>query len=387
MDIRSLPTPLVLVDIDKLYRNLQRFFERARRQGKKLWPMVKTHKSTYIARIQRELGADGFSVGTLDEAEVLVEKGLTKTIMCGNVYVADRESLMRVIRLMEAGARVILRIDNRDAAEFVDRELRRYGVRAEYVVKVDTGRHRFGVRPENVARFVKGLQGLNNLKFVGVATFSGHAYSAPSPEGVEAVARGVARTMNAVASELRREGFELEIVGVGSTPTFRFDVEDPVFTHLFPGNFLYFDREQAEVFGSASLDDCALTVLSTVVSIPEHSSGKLAMINAGSKYLGLDRVERLEGYGRLLEHPKALVIRPSEEVSEVDISKEPGVRVGEKVRIIPNHACVVSNATSYLVACGGEKVVGIIEVDMRNGIRLPRVIVETLLRSPQDSNT
>lgn len=388
MNIYELPTPLVLVDISRLFNNLRKVFESAKTFGKKIWPMSKSHKSSYIAFIQSTLGADGFTVGTIDEAEVLVEKGLAKAIMLGNVYVADRESLSRVIDIAEQGVRVILRLDNLDVATFVDSELGKYRLKLDYVVKVDVGLHRFGVRAENVVKFVKSLKRLENLNFIGVVTHPGHVYSCLDSECVARVARETSRIMASVALSLRNEGFDLEIIGTGSTPTIDFDLKDPTYTHLFPGNFVYYDRVQAEVFGSAKLDDCALTVLTTVVSIPEHSGGRLAVVNVGSKYLGLDRgahgVELVRGFGRLVEHPKVLVVKLSEEVGVIDIEEDNSIRVGEKVRVIPNHACVVSNATSYIVFHENERVLGLAEVDMRNSTRIPKSMSTIPIVKPRD---
>jgi D-serine deaminase-like pyridoxal phosphate-dependent protein len=382
MHIHELPTPAVLVDVDRVVRNVSRVMEVAKRFGKRVWPMVKTHKSSYIARIQRDLGAEGFTVGTLDEAETLVEKGIARNIMLGNVYVADRESFARVARLAELGARVILRIDSFEGAKLVNSWLEERGLELDYVVKVDTGLHRFGVRPEKVVSFVKSLQQFRKLRFVGIVTHPGHVYASTSPAGVERVAKEVSEIMAKTAKELGKAGFELEIVGTGSTPTLRFDLTDDTYTHLFPGNFVFYDRMQVELFGSATYDDCALMVLATVVSVPEHGEERIAIINAGSKILGLDRgghgQEALKGFGRIVEHPNAVIVSLSEEVGKVDISNEPSIRLGEKVRVIPNHACVVANSTSWLVAVRGERVAGLIEVDMRNGLRLPRTVVETL---------
>jgi D-serine deaminase-like pyridoxal phosphate-dependent protein len=380
MDVYDLPTPMVLIDIARVRKNLEKYFSMAKKFGKKIWPMVKTHKSSYIARIQCEYGADGFTVGTLDEAEVLVEKKIAKTLMLGNVYVSDKESLSRVLDIVEQGVRVVLRIDNLEVATFIDDQLKRYGLELDYVVKIDTGLHRFGVKPEHVVDFLSKMQRFSKLRFVGVVTHPGHVYSVKTPQEVEVVAREVSKTMGRVVSELSRKGFDLEIVGTGSTPTLKHDIEDPTYTHLFPGNFVYLDRIQVEVFRIATLNDCALTILSTIISIPEHSDGKIAIVNVGSKYLGLDRgahgEEVLRGFGRLAEHLDVYLVKLSEEVGIADISMDPSVRVGEKVRVIPNHACIVGNSSSYAVIHEDGKVRGLIEIDMRNGSRIPRILTK-----------
>lgn len=381
VSILDLPTPAVLVDLEKLEKNIKNAADQARKNNKKLWPMIKTHKSTYIARLQKDHGSDGFLCGTIDEAEVLAESGLAKALMLA-YPVADEVNLKRVVRIAESGTRVILRIDNKENAKFLDEQLKKYGISLDYVVKVDVGLHRFGVSPEKVVDFVKSLERYKNLNFAGVATHPGHVYGSSNPKEVENIAKDVARKIEGVVNSLRSAGFEPEIVGTGSTPTLRFDVEEPIYTHLFPGNYIYYDRLQAMVFGSATLEDCALTVLATVLSIPQHSGGKIAIINAGSKYLGLDKgahgIEVVKGFGHIVEHPNAVIFGLSEEVGEVDISNEPDVKVGSRINIIPNHSCVTNNATSYLVGHKNGKVKRIIKVDMRNGARIVEVIANVM---------
>lgn len=151
-----------------------------------------------------------------------------------------------------------------------------------------------------------------------------------------------------------------------------------VYTHLFPGNYVYYDRTQALVYGSASINDCALTILATVTSIPQHSDGRIAIINAGSRYIERDSRGGLRGYGQLVEHPKVVVTRISQEVAVLDISEE-GVEVGEKVRITPNHSCYTNNAVNFIVGHRGGKVVGIIPLDAKED----RIIEEELIGIPR----
>ncbi|MCD6503334.1 MAG: alanine racemase [Euryarchaeota archaeon] len=382
MHIVDLPTPIILVDLKRLENNIKRAAEYAKKHRKTLWPMIKTHKSTYIAKLQRKYGSEGFLCGTIDEAETLVERGLTKTVMLA-YPVADKENLRRVVNIVENGARVIIRIDNKENARFVNDTIKEYGLSLDYVIKIDSGMHRLGVPPERVVDFVKSLERYKRLNFVGIATHPGQAYAATTPEEVKKVAKEVAKTMEHALRDLENAGYSLEIVGTGSTPTFKHDVEMDVYTHLFPGNYVYYDRFQVKFMGSATFNDCALTVLATVISIPEHSSGKLAIINVGSKYLGLDRAAHggdiVRNYGYIVEHPKAKIFALSEEIGKVDISEEPEIQLGEKINIIPNHACVVGNSTSYLVGHKGGRVEKVIEVDMRNGTRILRTLLSAFI--------
>jgi len=377
LNIYELPTPVVLVDLDRVERNVRVVANLARSYGKCLWPMFKTTKSSFIARLQRDVGSDGFLCSGVAEAEVLVSKGVTRTVMIA-YPIADEWGLSRVARLIENGARVIVRIDNLRVAEFLSNGLRSRGFRIEYCVKVDVGYGRLGVKPEDVGLFVSKLSRFNNLEFVGIVTHQGQAYKARNPQEVEAVAKRSAELMELAVKSLRRYGFEPEIVGAGSTPTLRFDVREGIYTHLFPGNYVYYDRTQALVYGSASIDDCALTILATVTSIPQHSSGRIAIINAGSRYIERDVRGGLRGYGQLVEHPKVVVTRVSQEIAVLDISEE-GVEVGEKVRIIPNHSCYTNNAVNFIVGHRGGKVVGIIPLDAKED----RVIEEELIGIPR----
>jgi len=339
--------------------------------------MFKTTKSSSIARLQRDAGSDGFLCSGVAEAEVLVNKGVTKTVMIA-YPIADVWSLSRVTRLIEGGARVIVRIDNLRVAEFLSNGLRSRRLRIEYCVKVDVDYGRLGVRPEDVGPFVHKLSRFSNLEFVGIVTHQGNAYKARNPREVEVVARRSAELMELALRSLRRYGFEPEIVGAGSTPTFRFDVREGTYTHLFPGNYVYYDRTQALVYGSASINDCALTILVTVTSIPQHSSGRIAIINAGSRYIERDARGGLRGYGQLVEHPKVVITRVSQEVAVLDINEE-GVEVGEKVRIIPNHSCYTNNAVNFIVGHRNGKVIGIIPLDAKED----RVIEEELTGIPK----
>jgi len=377
LNIYELPTPVVLVDLDRVERNVRVVANLARSYGKCLWPMFKTTKSSFIARLQRDVGSDGFLCSGVAEAEVLVSKGVTRTVMIA-YPIADEWGLSKVARLIENGARVIVRIDNLRVAEFLSNGLRSRGFRIEYCVKVDVGYGRLGVKPEDVGLFVSKLSRFNNLEFVGIVTHQGQAYKARNPQEVEAVAKRSAELMELAVKSLRRYGFEPEIVGAGSTPTLRFDVREGIYTHLFPGNYVYYDRTQALVYGSASIDDCALTILATVTSIPQHSSGRIAIINAGSRYIERDVRGGLRGYGQLVEHPKVVVTRVSQEIAVLDISEE-GVEVGEKVRIIPNHSCYTNNAVNFIVGHRGGKVVGIIPLDAKED----RVIEEELIGIPR----
>lgn len=374
MKLYELPTPFVAVDMEKLKRNIREASEKAKKNGKELFPMVKTHKSLYVAKLQREAGAKGFVCGTVDEAEMLARSGVAEMIMMG-YPLADRKNIERVIHLMEENVRVIFRIDNIDGARILSRELQKRNLKGEYVIKIDVGAHRFGILPEKAVNLARRLREFSNLKFLGIVTHPGQAYAANTPEEVRRIAKDSTEKMRIAYENLKECGLDAEIIGTGSTPTFRFDVEEELYTHLFPGNYVYYDREQALVYGSTEVRRAALTVFASILSIWQQGRKRIAIINAGSTYFDKRRHITIGGFGEVIEHPGALLIDLSQEVGKLDISEISEIEVGEKVSILPNHACITNNSTSYIVAHTNHVVRGIIPVDARNGGNLQKFIL------------
>lgn len=370
MKIYDLVTPAFLVDLDILEKNIKEAAELARGSGKRLWPMVKTHKSTEIAAMQKAAGAEGFLVGTLFEAERLVEKGFTNVMVA--YPVAGKENIGRIVNLAKK-ARVILSIDCVKAAEQINVALEENGIILEYLIIVDSGLKRFGVLPEDAARLAKELVSYKSLKLIGIATHPGHVYGLGRPEEVKKIAFEEINALKTAAEILEKEGFNLEIIATGSTPTFRHVLEDERINVLRPGNYVFYDSIQVAL-GVVPFERCAFSVMGTVISNPRPGN---LIVDVGSKCLGLDRgahgISLLKGYGTVVGHPELTLVSLSEEVGKLEVDGKTSLEVGEKIRIIPNHACAACNMTSYLMGFRGEEVERIIEVDMRNGTFRPKI--------------
>ncbi|MCF6096865.1 alanine racemase [Thermovorax subterraneus] len=368
MKIYDLATPAFMVDLDILEKNIKEAAELVRGNGKRLWPMVKTHKSTEIAAMQKAAGAEGFLVGTLLEAEKLVEKGFTNIMVA--YPVAGKENIKRVVSLAKK-ARIILSLDCIKAAEQIHAVLEENGITLEYLLIVDSGLKRFGVMPEDSAKLAKKLLAFKSLKLIGIATHPGHVYGVSRPEEVKRIASEEVNALKTAAELLEKEGFDLEIIATGSTPTFRYVLEDEKINVLRPGNYVFYDSIQVAL-GVVPFERCAFSVMGTVISNPRP--GNLIM-DVGSKCLGLDRgahgISLLKGYGTVVGHPELTLVSLSEEVGKLEVEGETAVKVGEKLMIIPNHVCSACNMTTYLVGFRGEELERIIEVDMRNGMYRP----------------
>jgi len=366
--VSELPTPSVLVNLDILRVNVREMADLCRTHGKELWPMVKTHKSTAIARMQHEAGAGGFLAGTIEEAEALISKGFKNIMMA--YPIANPENLRRVITLSK-GARIILTIDNVEVASLTNRLLREHNASLEYLVKIDSGGHRLGVKPEDAANLLRKLQEFNKLRFAGICTHPGHAYASKNVEELRESAEDEVRALRTAATLLRENGYEVSVVATGSTPTAKYAVKSDVVTVMRPGNYVFYDAMQVAL-GTVKEDRCALSVLATVISRPAPDR---LIIDAGSKTLSADRGAHstaiLKSYGIVRGHPELKIVSLSEEVGKVSVDGSTDVRVGDKIEIIPTHACVVANNTSYLIGYRGEDVEALIPVDARERTKPP----------------
>jgi D-serine deaminase-like pyridoxal phosphate-dependent protein len=157
------------------------------------------------------------------------------------------------------------------------------------------------------------------------------------------MAEAEAQTMRDLAERCRKAGVAVEEVSAGATPPARFSLQQRGFTEYRPGNYVYFDRTQVAL-GAATYDDCALTVLATVVSKPAKNR---IILDSGSKTLTNDGARGFTpapGYGAVIGHDNLLIERLSEEHATVSVTDgTTPLEPGDRVRIIPNHSCVVSN--------------------------------------------
>ena len=362
MKIRELETPAILVDRAILMHNLERYQKACDAHGKALWPMVKTHKSVGLAQLQRQLGAGGFLCGTLDECEALCSAGLAPLMYA--YPVAGEVSCRRVVELVKR-CKFYVRLDDVDAAAALNDVAQAEGVVVPYTLIVDCGFHRFGKRPEDVVALAEALKGFEALQLVGISTHPGHVYGEADPANMPRYAADEVAALRAAAEALREAGFRVHIITSGSTPTFWDAAEEDVIDVFHPGNYVFQDCIQM-ANGTAQESDCALTVYATVIS---HPSPDLWICDAGAKCLGLDKGAHgnasVQGHGCIVGHPELSLDGLSEEVGKIHAHGETSLRVGDRIRIIPNHACSAANLTDWLILTEGEAVVGGMAVDAR----------------------
>ncbi len=359
--IEDLPTPAVLVDLDVLEGNIARMQKRAREAGVRLRPHAKTHKSPAIGRMQIEAGAAGLTLAKTSEAEVFAEAGFEDLFLAYPVVGADKAR--RLLALSER-IRLAVGVDSAEGAASLAETFRAAGRRLSVRLKIDCGFRRVGVAPEDAASIAARIVELPGLELTGVFTYAGHGYGGETPEAVARTGSEEGRIICETAQSLRAAGLPVEEVSLGSTPTASRSMQTRGVTECRPGTYVFHDRSQV-CLGTCGLEECAMTVLATVVSAPAPDR---AVVDAGSKTLSTDPLwPRPDGFGLVLG-TRSRLERLSEEHGVIRVEPGDRFRVGQKVRILPNHACVVSNLHDRLVAVRQERVDGEILVAARGRV-------------------
>jgi D-serine deaminase-like pyridoxal phosphate-dependent protein len=347
MDIASLETPVPVVDLGIAEANMRRMQDYADAHGLALRPHIKTHKLPGLARRQVELGAKGITCQKLGEAEVMADAGLDDIFIS---YPIVGEA--KAERLAALAARVKMRVNADSSAGIATlAQAARHGHEIGVVIEFDSGNKRSGVMTvDEAVALAKEAAATPGLRFDGLMTYPTSAASAAFL--AEALPR------------LEAEGLKPVVLSGGGSPKALQTHELAPVNELRVGTYIYNDRNMVGA-GAATWDDCALTVHVTVISRPEEGR---AIIDAGSKTFTSDLTAggAEGGYGYILEYPEARIDRISEEHGMVDLSactKKP--QIGERLRVIPNHVCPVSNLHDRVATVRDGEFLGFVDVAAR----------------------
>jgi D-serine deaminase-like pyridoxal phosphate-dependent protein len=332
---RQFGTPAVVIDLDVVERNIARVQALCDAAGIANRPHIKTHKSPVIAAMQRDAGARGITCQKLGEAEIMAENGHDDILISYNIL--GEEKLNRLGRLLSR-ARVTVAADNPVVVAGLPQAAAIAGRDLDVVVECDT---------VALARDIASRPGLS---FAGFMLYP--------PENAVAETQAF---LDAAKAGVREHGLEPRIVSSGGTPNLVHLGKIKGVTEHRAGTSVFNDRMMLAA-GVARLEDCALTVYATVVS---RAGPERGILDSGSKTLTYD-TGGLEGHGLILEHPQAKIARFAEEHGFLDLSAcNDRPSVGDVVRIVPNHVCVVVNMVDRLVAVRGDEVVGELPVAAR----------------------
>jgi D-serine deaminase-like pyridoxal phosphate-dependent protein len=342
---QQIDTPALLIDEWQLNKNISDMQDLANKNGVRLRPHFKTHKCLWIARKQTEKGAAGITVAKPAEAELLAGAGFADLFIANQV--TQSRKLDRLVALNKK-TKLSVGIDHPDQVNMIQTVFSSANQRLHVLVEIDSGLQRCGIPPgKKLIDLVQQIESAPALVFSGIFTHAGQVYGAKSEEEVRKTGEYEALIMHESAQSLRKNGIEVKVISVGSTPTVPYSAAHPSVTEIRPGNYVFYDNIQYAL-GCCRPDQWALAVLATVISQP---APRRIVTDAGSKALNLDRGAHarslIKGYGRLL-NIRGEIVRLSEEHGIVELEKAASIKPGSPVLIIPNHACAVTNLFSHV---------------------------------------
>jgi D-serine deaminase-like pyridoxal phosphate-dependent protein len=316
-------------------------------------PHIKTHKSPLLAQMQVAAGAKGITCQKIGEAEVMAEAGIDNILISYNLI---GEEKMGRLAALQAKAHMTVAADNSTVIAGLPQAAVASGRPLSVVVECDTGRKRAGVEtPGEAIALAREIAASKGLQFAGFMLYPTETGWTEAQKFFDEALAGV-----------RALGLDAVMVSTGGSPNLKNLGKLKGATEHRPGTYIYNDRMQVAA-GVAEWDDCALNIYSTVVSRAGPDRG---ILDAGSKTLTSDTGGGLEGHGLILEHPEAKIARFAEEHGFLDLARS-NTRpvVGDVVRIVPNHVCVVVNMMDEVVMVRGDEIIGTLPVAARGKLR------------------
>ena len=350
LSLEEIETPAALVDVARMRGNLQRAAEYCRKHGLAWRPHAKTHKTPELAWEQIRAGAVGVTVATPREAEIM--SAVADDILLAYPPVGTAK-LARLMRLPPE-LRLTVGLDSAAALDGLATAARNEGRKVGVLVEIDVGMGRVGVQmPREAEELAAQAAHTDGVSYRGIMFYPGQVRGAVVEQGPQLHA--LSERLEEFLGALREAGLSPEVVSGGSTPTFWRSHEITGVTEVRPGTNIFNDRTTAAI-GACDWDECAYSVLATVVStaVPDQ-----AVIDAGSKALSREELRGPGGgYGALLDRPEVTLKALSEEHGLLDLSGTRWrPRIGDQVRVVPNHVCVSVNLHERLWGVEGEEIV------------------------------
>ena len=330
----ALDTPVLLVDLDILQRNIDRMSKTIIQEAGVGWrPHTKAMKTPVLAKMCLKAGAQGITCAKLGEAEIMAAAGIRDILVANQIVGATK--IERLVRVCEE-ADVMVCVDDIENVKAIDEAAGEKGVRPRVLIEVNVGMERAGVLPgEPTQELAKQIAQLQNVRFAGLQTWESHALGAPDVVEKKRMITESLRTLIDTAEGIRRAGVPVEIISCGGTGTYWISAFVPGVTEIEAGGGIYCDIAYRHGYGVDH--EYALTLLSTVTSRPTPSR---IICDAGFKTLSghhgdpqpLDCGE-VDSFVLSAEHGIIRLHRPTE-----------SPRAGDKIEIIPGY----SDSTVFL---------------------------------------
>ncbi|SRR6056297_390136 len=370
MPSSGLQTPALLVDETRFDRNVDRLNARLHRFGVPLRPHLKTIKNVELALHMLAGHPGGAAVSTLAEADHFFAAGITDLLYAVGIAPGKLDD---VARRIHDGMRLTLILDHPDAARAVAEAAERLGTPFRVLLEVDADRQRAGIRPDD-PELIEAARILRHggARPAGVMVHAGGSYACRDRGCLVGAAQQERDVAVSAAEALRRAGFEVPVVSVGSTPTAMYAEDLTGVTEVRAGVYAFMDLVMAGL-GVCGTDDIAVSVLSEVIG-HRRRQGEV-LIDAGWMALSRDRgtaEQRVDyGYGRVCDEagqllPADVIVRATNQEHGIVARRdgEPLDRadfpIGRRLRILPNHACATAGQFErmFLLGAHGDSIGG-----------------------------
>ena len=336
--IDELRTPALVVDAATLEHNLSAMASAL--PGPRCRPHVKAHKTTALAKRQREVGHGAFTCATPREIIGMAEAGLGDDLLLANEVV----DLERVRALADLDARVTIAIDS-DAT--LDAAVR--GGLRECLIDVNVGLPRCGCLPEDAGRLADQARAAG-LQVRGVMGYEGHVVGLADRAERTRMTEECMALLAAAHADVGGE-----IVSAGGTGTFDCN---GLATEIQAGSYALMDS----AYDALELPfRPALSVLATVVSV--NTRDGYAVADCGLKSLGMDHGDPTVTIGAEEGPPGVVWFCSDEHLTFGAGAALP--QVGDRVRVWPAHVDPTVAYHERMHVVGGTDVLEVWPVDLR----------------------
>lgn len=358
-EVKSLPTPAVVIHLDVAEKNIKRMLDEAEKAGIKHRPHIKTHRSGYLARMQVEAGCRGITVAKLGEAEAMAESGI-KDIFVAYPLIGE-DKLERLFRLAEK-VKMTTIVNSIVGAQALSDYFEHRGKEIDVLIEIDGGLNRGGVKPGTaVLEFAREIRQLKGIHIIGLMYYGGLVYDSRDVKEVRKYAKQERDVLLENAKILEADGFCMDVLSAGSSFTGKAAEVLEGITEIRSGHYIFNDCGQLDV-GLAAQKDCALRVVATVVSKPDEH---VVIADVGTKSLTGDICHHRTGYGYIIDYPGVEIYALNEEHAFLKCAEKNPLQIGDKIEIIPNHACVVTNLVDEAYGFRNGKLERMIEINAR----------------------
>lgn len=358
MPEHELETPVLVIDMDVMERNLSRMMSILEGTGVSLRPHLKTAKSPALAHMMIDAGAVGICCAKLAEAEVMANAGINDILLTSEV--AGYGKFERLIALAARLPEFKAVVDNSFAVDEIARLARQRGITAKLLIELDVHTERSGVvTAEDALALADHIRSTDGVELLGIHGYAGHAQVRPAEERSN-LNEPAMSLLSETLELLGEHNHELRYVSGGGTGSVRLDVEAGILNEVQAGSFLLMDT----AYHDAGTDfENAISCLSTIISLPRPERG---VCDAGQKTLTRDG-----GTPVVIGRPGVSYLRGSDEHGKIEINQdelESPVKVGEVLRILPSHVCTTINLHDVLVGIRNGSVEAIWPVETRGHV-------------------